>query len=59
MNQIDSALTKRYYELYTIQKHDLLTEAETEELIEVSTKILAEILRTEYAKEILIRLRNR
>lgn len=56
---VDENIIKRYHELADIQKHTLLTEAELEEYIQISTKVLYDLLDTEEAKVILNRLRNR
>lgn len=56
---VDNELTKRYYELYTINQHDLLTEEELEEFLEISTKILWQIIEQEDNIAVLKRLRNR
>jgi len=50
---------ERYLQLAAIQKETLLTEAEMEEYIEISTRILFDMLETDESKEILTRLRNR
>lgn len=56
---VDEKVIKRYGELADIQKHTLLTEAELEEYIQISTTVLYDLLNTEETKVILNRLRNR
>ena len=56
---VDEQLIKRYHELADIQKVTLLSESELEEYIQLSTKVLYDLLNTEEAKLILNRLRNR
>ena len=56
---MDEKLIQRYHELWTIQKVTLLNYEEMEEFIEISTKLLYQILNEEDNKAILKRLKNR
>lgn len=50
---------ERYLELADIQKVSMLTYAEQEEMIAISTQFLYELLKTDEATEVMKRLRNR